>query len=416
MRVLLYSIAAGTITWMSALPLAADNSAFILDVPDYNWYAGCFGTASGNLMGFWDRNGFPDFYTGPTAGSVAPLNDVGTNVGIRSMWATKAGFDGRPANQFGHIDDYWAYYFNDSWFSYLSTASDPYVLAGRPEHTPDCIGDFIGVSQKHWTNMDGECDGNVDAYCFNYWDASGNRRFNYMPSAAAGTPARDLQSGLRAWTRYRGYTADVFSQLADFNPTVPTGKGFTFNDLKAEIDAGYPVLLFLQNYYTLSRELPGPPAMNRANPELHGMLAYGYDEYSPSEWFPSGLRQVYFRNSWAASDPIVLPWDASWILLGESLPLRGIIGYHPKPKIRQFTRDGENLTIRWDGPSATVQKFDGVATTTQVVHRYQIEQTSSLSSPDWQPVDSPTTNRTATVAGGGSGSVFYRVTLLPPGR
>ena len=28
-------------------------------VPDYEWHMGCFGTATGNLMGFWDRNGYP---------------------------------------------------------------------------------------------------------------------------------------------------------------------------------------------------------------------------------------------------------------------------------------------------------------------------------------------------------------------
>ena len=67
----------------------------LTDVPDYNWFAGCFGTASGNVAGYWDRHGFPDFYTGPTAGGVAPLSNCGTNIGIRSMWATKAGLDGR---------------------------------------------------------------------------------------------------------------------------------------------------------------------------------------------------------------------------------------------------------------------------------------------------------------------------------
>src|SRR5262245_21380791 len=84
----------------------AQSYVYIDDVPDYTWYAGCFGTASGNLMGFWDRNGFPDFYTGPTGGGLAPLETFSTgNKGIRSMWASKAGVDGRPANQYGHIDD-----------------------------------------------------------------------------------------------------------------------------------------------------------------------------------------------------------------------------------------------------------------------------------------------------------------------
>src|ERR1051325_11116601 len=105
----------------------------IVDVPDYSWFAGCFGTASGNLMGYWDRHGFPNFYTGPTGGGLAPLNNYGGNVGIESLWVSKAGFDGRPADQPGHADDYWLY-LDQVNYSYESTVPDPYVTAGRAEH------------------------------------------------------------------------------------------------------------------------------------------------------------------------------------------------------------------------------------------------------------------------------------------
>ena len=155
--VLLFSFALGS---------RSSENVLLTDVPDYTWYAGCFGTASGNLMGYWDRHGFPNFYTGPTGDGLAPLNSNGANVGIRSMWASKAGLDGRPADQFGHIDDYWLFYRDDLSFSYESTVPDPFISAGRREHTPDCIGDFIGLSQNKWTNLNGECDGNIDAFSF----------------------------------------------------------------------------------------------------------------------------------------------------------------------------------------------------------------------------------------------------------
>ncbi|RME93391.1 MAG: hypothetical protein D6766_08315, partial [Verrucomicrobia bacterium] len=134
--------------------LRADANVYLLGVPDYRWYGGCYGTATGNLIGYWDRHGFPDFYTGPTAGGVAPLDDYGDHIGIRALWTSKAGRDGRPADLPGHEDDYYV--------EFESTAEDPYVTAGRPEHSPDCIGDFIGLSQKKWHNMAGECDGNLD--------------------------------------------------------------------------------------------------------------------------------------------------------------------------------------------------------------------------------------------------------------
>ena len=79
---------------------------YLTGVPDYEWHAGCFGTATGNLMGYWDRHGFPEFYVGPTAGGVAPLNSFGANSGILSLWASEAGRDGRPANRPGHWNDY----------------------------------------------------------------------------------------------------------------------------------------------------------------------------------------------------------------------------------------------------------------------------------------------------------------------
>src|SRR5688572_2650836 len=84
----------------------AQRYVYILDVPDYDWHAGCFGTATGNLAGYWDRNGFPNFYTGLVGGGLAPLNSFGGNTGIQSLWASQAGQDGRPVSKPGHMDDY----------------------------------------------------------------------------------------------------------------------------------------------------------------------------------------------------------------------------------------------------------------------------------------------------------------------
>src|SRR5262249_30962600 len=180
----------------------SSSNVMLTEVPDYSWYAGCFGTATGNLAGYWDRHGFPNFYTGPTAGGVAPLDSYGANQGIRSMWASRAGLDGRPMDQFGHVDDYWLFYNDEGASSFASTALDPYLTAGRPEHSPDCIGDFIGLSQNKWTNLNGECDGNIDGYAFVFWNTNGERRINFVPPAQDGRPVPDLPAGLKAWAEY----------------------------------------------------------------------------------------------------------------------------------------------------------------------------------------------------------------------
>jgi hypothetical protein len=309
------------------------------------------------------------------------------------MWASQAGVDGRPANKFGHMDDYYA--------GYESTASDPYVTAGRPEHAPDCIGDFIGLSQKKWTNLNNECAGNIDAFSFVYWDKKGFRRTNFQPQGADGQPIPDIPSGLRAWAQWRGYDADVFSQLTDFNPTRQGGQGFTFANLKAEIDAGYPVLLYLQNFTEYSRSVGG---MTNANPEIHGMLAYGYSEY-PSQ----GVQWVYYRTSWGVGE-----YSSAWT--GDTwqagMPVRGVIGFHPRPKIRSATRANGQVTFSWDGPSAQIN--DAIAGTTATVHRYQLERATSLSTRDFSPVGAPTTSRTITVPETEGENAFYRVSLLPP--
>ena len=387
-------------------PGPAQSYVYINGVPDYTWYAGCFGTATGNLMGFWDRNGFPDFYTGPTGGGVAPLDTyTADKKGIRSMWASKAGVDGRPANQPGHIDDYVGSNPGDNMDSYESTAADPYVLAGRPEHAPDCVGDFIGLNQKKWTNMAGECDGNIDAYSFVFWDKTGQRRANYSSTNTAGQYVPDIQSGLRAWAKHRGYDADVFTQLTIFNGERTGPSGFTYADVQAEIDAGYPILCFLQPTTQFSRNLNGPVAM-RANPEIHGVLIYGYYD-DPG----SGYSQtVLIRTSWGEDLGPQLWSSGDWLGL---FPVRGVIAFHPKPKITRVTRTDGNVTILWDGPAGTLtDEFAAPEERIREAHQYQVERSATLNSKNFQAVGSPTTAHTITLPECCGDTGFYRIRLL----
>jgi hypothetical protein len=401
----------GALLWLAfTIQLRAEIDVYLLEVPDYENFAGSMGTACGNLMGFWDRSGLPNCYAGPTAGGVAPLNSGANNFGIRALWTSRAGLDGRALTNYGHLDDYWIAP-PPTANSYESTALDPYATNNFahqphnwPEHTADCIGDFIGLSQRKWTNMNNECDGNIDGFAFTYWDATGDRRVNFLPGPNAGTPARDVQSGLRAWAQSRGYDADVFSQLADFNPNVPAGHGFTFNDLKAEIDAGYPLLLFLQSPTQFSRSLPSMP---RANPLMFGMLAYGY--YVGDD----GTKMVHYRTS-AADDVlgenlILHEWNATDWNLG--LPVRGVIGFHPKPKITNITRTDGTVTLSWDGPRS--QRYNTVSATTTLLHRYAIDRAPSLDQP-FHEIIPPTSDHAATIPNCCGPSSFFQVRLVPP--
>lgn len=377
-------------------PAFAGENVKILNVPDYAWYAGCFGTASGNLVGFWDRNGLPDMYTGPTGGGVAPLTTTNANVSIRALWASKEGVDGRPIGRPGHIEDYWGS--QDGFASFASTSPDPYVVAGRAEHTPDCLGDFLGQSQRKYSDLNGECSGNIDGFAFNFWDKTGSRRSNFTPPPVGGAPVRDIQSGLRAWSRYRGYDAKVSSQLADVNPETPSGTGFTFEDIRAEINAGFPVMLILQEHNVFYRD--GLPGMARANPNCHAIVVFGYAVTD------GGEAAIQFMTSWGEG-ATVRAWNSDLIMAG--LPLRGAITFHPQPKIKKVERTGNFMRVEWEGPNAILQ--DQLSGITTPAHNYFIERATVLEDSAFSPVTEPASGLDATFAEPQSGQAFFRVRL-----
>ncbi len=308
----------------------------LTETPDYSWDAGCFGTASGNLAGYWDRQGFPDFYTGPTEAGVAPLFNNAENLGIRSLWASRAGLDGRPLDQPGHMDDYWV--------EYESTAPDPYITAGRNEHAPDCIGDFIGLSQNKWTDLNGECDGNIDAFSVVHWDPEGAKRIIPSLRRRAGKSRAGHSFRVRAWAKSRAdRTSRWFSQLVDFQ-TRPClrDKGFTFEDLMKEIVPDNPVAaLPAKITIQLSRSLPG---MARANPNIHGPARLRLHVSDSGQTICAlqdklgGAAVKTLCRKWNAA-----PWQAD-------LPVRGVIGFHPLPRITNLSRESGGLDSRVGSP------------------------------------------------------------------
>ncbi|MEN9733551.1 MAG: hypothetical protein RLZ45_1546 [Verrucomicrobiota bacterium] len=383
--------------WAAIEAQAQLEDVRIDDVPDYEWHVGCFGTATGNLMGFWDRNGFADFYTGPTGGGIAPLNSRSSqgNQGIFSLWASKAGRDGRPADLPGHEDDYY--------FAYESVFTDPYLTAGRKEHAPDCLGDFIGLSQNKWADLGGECRGNIDGFSYVHWNKAGDRRLA-RPGLEPEIPAAsDIPSGLVSWTRYRGGDAVSFCQLTDFNPTLSGGRGFSYADLKAEIRAGRPVLLFMQPAGETSRTVSG---VSGVNPDIHGMLAYGY-------WVDNdGTEYVRYRTSWASGDQMLSPWTAApWLPGTLGFPLRGVIAYQPLPKIRSIRRDGAEVVIIWDGSVAKVR--DGVTGERGQAQRFVVEQATAPDAAVWTAVSDPLEAREFRGAAPSGGNAFYRIRSVP---
>jgi ABC-type proline/glycine betaine transport system permease subunit len=252
-------------------------SAVILsDVPTSTWTYGCAPTSAGMIFGYYDRNGYPNMYTGPCNGGVAPLTDLGQGndpsspiAGSCSIIATQNGFDGR--NTFGHVDDYWTGYGN--------TGPDPWDGNWLEHAWGGCTADYMGSNQWKWdSDGDGTTDCNADgATCF-FCYSNGAKLDDYVPPASAGLPQTEGCHGMRLFAESRGYTVlDNYTQ--NIAPNVPGG--FSFSNYKAKINAGKPMLI----------QLVG-----------HTMVGVGYE---------SSTRTVYVHDTWDNSTHS-MTWGGSY--------------------------------------------------------------------------------------------------------
>ena len=185
---------------------------------------------------YFDRNGLPNIYTGPGNGGIMPMDNStvwGTwsdgyeTYPLNPLVASRSGLDGRASK--GSIDDYWV--------KYDSTNSDPYLTGGWAQHAwGDAFGDYMKTSQSVYSNTDG-------ATYFEWWnDGSPYTCANMVSSGDAN---RDGTYGRKLFYEARGYSvSDCYNQRTDN----AIAGGFSFANYKAQIDAGYPVLLNLHGH------------------------------------------------------------------------------------------------------------------------------------------------------------------------
>ncbi|MCK4886086.1 MAG: right-handed parallel beta-helix repeat-containing protein, partial [Planctomycetes bacterium] len=222
-------------------PVSALGDVVLASVPTSTWTYGCSATAAGMVFGYYDRNGYPNMYTGPTNGGVVPLTNLGQGAdpnnpiaGSCSIIATQNGVDGRTTN--GHVDDYW--------IAELAEGPDPWEVNGTTEHQwGSCTADFMGTSQWKWDwhgDDNGSKDSLPDGGTWFWFEPYGEKIYNFIPPSSWGLPATAGCHGMRLFAESRSYiVTENYNQMVD---TYAAG-GFSFEDYKAEIDAGYPVLI-----------------------------------------------------------------------------------------------------------------------------------------------------------------------------
>jgi len=271
-----------------------------LTVPAYDWVFGCSSVSGAMIAGYYDRNGYPNMYTGPANGGVAPLNnsswptwsDGYTTYPNLPLAASHNGVDGRVTR--GSIDDYWV--------SYGSGASDPYVTGSWTQHTwNDAIGDYMKTSQSAYGNTDGSTT------FYNYVSSSAQLACNDMVSYDIHT--LDGTYGRKLFYEARGHTVTTcYSQQTDNT----IAGGFSFAQYKGEIDAGRPVML---------------------NLEGHTVVGVGYDDVGNT---------VYIHDTWDYSNH-TMTWGSSYS--GMQLLSVSIVNFQgaiPMPLVENdFNSDGK---------------------------------------------------------------------------
>ncbi len=255
--------------------IVTDSAVTLANTCIYDWVYGCSAVSAGMMMGYYDRTGYNRMYEGPTNGGVAPTSN---STWGRTYWgscdsgqspfyhgecpwvASHMGKDGR--NIRGYVDDYYT--------GYVCNATDPFKANGWTEHTADCTGDFMGTSQNRWHMEDG-------ATMF-YYNSDNSPKYNYTACESSGY--RDGCHGMRLFAESRGYTVST-----NFNQRIygygGKSAGFTYDQYKAEIDAGRPVIIQISG---------------------HTMLGYGYDSASST---------IYICNTWDHSGH-TMTWGGSY--------------------------------------------------------------------------------------------------------
>jgi hypothetical protein len=251
-------------------PALRTGDVKISGVPAFDWSYGASATAGAMIAGFYDSNGYPDMYTGPTNGGVMPLTNTSWGTGECPLSASKNGLDGRAIR--GHVDDY----YTDAGDS----GPDPY-FGNWTAHPSDCTADFMKTN-IWFPNSSSEpiFTENINKDGSAVFVLSGDGEPMTADTLETnGYDVYDAGYGLKLFYQSKGETVTVM-----YNQYINPKKiyGFTFEQYKAEIDANRPVMLHL---------------------ESHIVVGTGYNESTGNE--------IIFHDSWDHDEHTML-WGGKY--------------------------------------------------------------------------------------------------------
>lgn len=251
-------------------PNPAAGINLLSNVPAFNWCFGCSPTSAAMISGYYDRTGYPNMYTGPTNDGVMPMDNSdwpdwedshGDTRHQCPLSATHLGLDGRTDP--GHVDDYWIYY--------GQPGPDPWTYNGEQHIYGDCTGDYMKTNQWAYFNTDGSTT------FYYYIDGSPTHYYDLEPD----NDDIDGGCGHKFFYESRGYTVtNMYNQYIKGQGSNPN-LGFTYDQYKAEIDAGRPVMIHLEG---------------------HTIVGFGYDD---------ATNLIYIHDTWDYSNH-TMTWGSSY--------------------------------------------------------------------------------------------------------
>jgi hypothetical protein len=222
----------------------------------YDWWYGCSPTSAGMLLGWYDRNGYPNLVPGGNA----ETNTFG-NPGalVNSAIASS-----------GHINDFYSGLSPGAGYGLIGDDVSP------PWHGFNSLADFMGTSQDAYGNSNGSTT---------FWFYNDNSPLTESDIYSAGPSYynSDGMYGIGEYIDYAGYDAAVlYSQFIYGYGGISAG--FTYDQYKAEINAGRGVLIQVEG---------------------HTMYGYGYIN-------DTSTIQVYDTWAPAGQNPGTMTWGGSY--------------------------------------------------------------------------------------------------------
>ena len=173
--------------------VAGSGAKVIAGVPAYLWRHGCGPTAAGMLIGYWDSHGYDWLIKGSAVTETAAVDEaIASSLGVQNNYT-----------------DY-VLPMDDSTPNLLADKSEPPV---GDEHVNNSIADFMKTSQSYYDNRYG-------------WSWSSD-----VKPALAGYVA------LASSGHFKAISTETYWSNGSFN----------WNTLKAQIDAGHPMVLLVDS-------------------------------------------------------------------------------------------------------------------------------------------------------------------------